>query len=268
MSEKKDDATHGLRLEERLALLPQLLLLSQLCAPDVADLCLTISNKVLGVEVLVLSRTERLLPQERISNGEDGNRCDHVGQTSVLLTRHEHLGEPRGDGEGRHSPTELGNLASDDTLLARSRLDGRGRLQGAEQGEDLLRLGQTGPIRGSWEWEVDDGVDVHALHLEDDPLYRHPQDLRLGVLLKVVLENGRRVEPVAVTGTGSTCTTRSLRGGSLADPRDSEGLDSRDGVEVALKRIGVKFWSASHKRQQIEEKRRERTSFARPVSTT
>lgn len=174
MGEQTIDATHGLRLEERLALLPQLLLLSQLCVPDVADLCLTISHKVLGVEVLVVGRTERLLPQERISNGKNGNRCDHVGQTSVLLTRHEHLGEPRGDGEGRHGPTELGNLASDDTLLARSRLNGRGRLQGAEQGEDLLRLGKTGPVRGSWEREVNDGVDVHALHLEDDPLYRHP----------------------------------------------------------------------------------------------
>ena len=146
----------------------------------------------------------------------------------MLLTGDEHLRVPRRDGEEGHGSSKLGDPSSNDSL-ANDSVDHLGScwwFESSEESEDLLGFGEGGSIRWGREGEVDDRVDVHALHLKDDSLDGHSKDLGLSELLEVVLEDRRGVESVAVSGSCSSSSTSSLGGRSFGDPRDLEGLNS------------------------------------------
>ena len=76
------------------------------------------------------------------------------------------------------------------------------------------------------KWKACHVVDAHRFHLEHDVLQRTRADLRLGEGHQMVCIYSRGVEPVAVAGSGTACTTRTLVGTSPADPGHVEGRDT------------------------------------------
>ena len=65
------------------------------------------------------------------------------------------------------------------------------------------------------EGEVDHSVDVHTLHLKDHTIDGHTEDFGFAELVKVVLKHSGRIEPITMSRTSSSSTTRSLCGRSL-----------------------------------------------------
>ena|SRR5882724_9543952 len=91
-------------------------------------------------------------------------------------------------------------------------------LEGTQAPECCLCALQAGSIGRGWERKVDDSIDVHAFHLENDTLDGDAENLRLCKIIKVIFEEGRRIEAIAMAWACPPGATCALGGRSLGYP--------------------------------------------------